>query len=100
MGVNFALFSKHAERAELCLFDPRGRREVERVDLRDQTDLVWSGTATSPRAGPGCFTANGRTDRTTPKRATDSTPTSCYSTPKLKFLAVRGRCGDVTICNH
>ena len=27
-GVNFALFSEHAERVELCLFDPNGRREV------------------------------------------------------------------------
>jgi isoamylase len=26
-GVNFALFSEHAERVELCLFDPKGRRE-------------------------------------------------------------------------
>ena len=30
-GVNFALFSEHAERVELCLFDERGRREVERI---------------------------------------------------------------------
>jgi isoamylase len=40
-GVNFALFSKHAERVELCLFDPKGRRELERVELRDRTDFVW-----------------------------------------------------------
>ncbi|HCJ7306894.1 TPA: hypothetical protein NVH61_004314, partial [Enterobacter hormaechei subsp. xiangfangensis] len=24
-GVNFALFSAHAERVELCLFDPSGK---------------------------------------------------------------------------
>jgi glycogen operon protein len=40
-GVNFALFSKHAERVELCLFDPRGRREIERVALRERSDFVW-----------------------------------------------------------
>src|SRR5437762_2042116 len=40
-GVNFALFSKHAERVELCLFDPRGRREIERVEVRERTDFVW-----------------------------------------------------------
>ena len=40
-GVNFALFSKHAERVELCLFDPRGRREIERVEVRERTDYVW-----------------------------------------------------------
>jgi glycogen operon protein len=40
-GVNFSLFSEHAERVELCLFDPKGRREVERVAMRWQTDLIW-----------------------------------------------------------
>src|SRR3712207_7359743 len=26
-GINFALFSENAEKVELCLFDPTGRRE-------------------------------------------------------------------------
>ena len=30
-GVNFALFSAHAEKVALCLFDPAGRRELERA---------------------------------------------------------------------
>jgi glycogen operon protein len=32
-GVNFALFSGNAEKVELCLFDARGRRELQRVAL-------------------------------------------------------------------
>ena len=32
-GVNFALFSERAEAVELCLFDPKGRREVHRITL-------------------------------------------------------------------
>ncbi|MET0984862.1 MAG: glycogen debranching protein GlgX, partial [Steroidobacteraceae bacterium] len=40
-GVNFALFSEHAEWVELCLFDARGRRELQRIRLREQTDQVW-----------------------------------------------------------
>ncbi len=32
-GVNFALFSAHAERVELCLFDADGNREIERIDM-------------------------------------------------------------------
>ena len=28
-GVNFALFSEHAEEVELCLFDTRGTRRVQ-----------------------------------------------------------------------
>jgi len=40
-GVNFALFSAHAKKVELCLFEPTGRRETKRVSLRCQTDQVW-----------------------------------------------------------
>ncbi len=40
-GVNFALFSERAEGVELCLFDPKGRREVHRITMRWQTDHVW-----------------------------------------------------------
>ncbi|HYI85947.1 MAG TPA: glycogen debranching protein GlgX [Burkholderiales bacterium] len=50
-GVNFALFSKHAERVELCMFDPRGRREIERVEVRERTDYVWH--CYLPEARPG-----------------------------------------------
>ena len=28
MGVNFAVFSQHATRMQLCLFDAAGRREI------------------------------------------------------------------------
>jgi isoamylase len=50
-GVNFALFSEHAEKVELCLFDPRGRREVRRVVMPEYTDLVWH--CYLPDARPG-----------------------------------------------
>jgi len=33
IGVNFALFSAHATRVELCLFDFTGKRELERITL-------------------------------------------------------------------
>jgi glycogen debranching enzyme GlgX len=42
-GVNFALFSENAEKVELCLFDPSGRRETERVVLPEYTNMVWHG---------------------------------------------------------
>ncbi|MBB4286581.1 glycogen debranching protein GlgX [Roseospira goensis] len=48
-GVNFALFSAHAERVELCLFDARGRET--RVELPEYTDEVWHGYL--PEVGPG-----------------------------------------------
>ncbi len=40
-GVNFALFSENAEKVELCLFDPSGKSEVERIELFEQTDQIW-----------------------------------------------------------
>src|SRR5205809_1715202 len=41
-GVNFALFSEHATRVELCLFDsPEATRESRRVALPEQTHQVW-----------------------------------------------------------
>jgi isoamylase len=49
--VNFALFSDHAERVDLCLFDARGRRELERITLPEYTDQVWHGYL--PEARPG-----------------------------------------------
>ncbi|NYE23654.1 glycogen debranching protein GlgX [Pigmentiphaga litoralis] len=42
-GTNFALFSAHAERVELCLFDAKGETELERIELPEYTDEVWHG---------------------------------------------------------
>ena len=50
-GVNFALFSEHAEAVELCLFDEAGRRELHRVRIKEQTDQVWH--CYLPEARPG-----------------------------------------------
>jgi isoamylase len=40
-GVNFALFSENADGVELCLFDPSGKKEIERIELRERTDRSW-----------------------------------------------------------
>ena len=50
-GVNFALFSIHATKVELCLFDRSGRRELERIALPEYTDEVWH--AYLPDVRPG-----------------------------------------------
>jgi isoamylase len=50
-GVNFALFSAHASKVELCLFDAEGKREIERIELPEYTDEVWHGYL--PEARPG-----------------------------------------------
>jgi isoamylase len=51
LGVNFALFSANATKVELCLFDEKGERELERVELPEYTDEVWHGYL--PDARPG-----------------------------------------------
>ncbi|GHE42158.1 glycogen debranching protein GlgX [Vulcaniibacterium thermophilum] len=50
LGVNFALFSAHATRVELCLFNERGI-ELERIPLPEYTDEIWHGYL--PDARPG-----------------------------------------------
>ena len=50
-GVNFAVFSDHATRIELCLFDSEGLRELHRYPLHGPTDGIWHGFL--PGAGPG-----------------------------------------------
>jgi glycogen operon protein len=51
LGVNFALFSAHATKVELCLYDERGEQEIGRVALPEYTDEVWHGFL--PDARPG-----------------------------------------------
>jgi len=50
-GVNFALFSAHATKVELCLFDPKGKRETERAALPEYTHEVWHGYLPDLRPG-------------------------------------------------
>lgn len=42
MGVNFALFSEHADKVELCLFDSsKAKSEYKRIPMIEYTDKVW-----------------------------------------------------------
>src|SRR5215510_7715089 len=50
-GTNFALFSAHARKVELCLFDSQGRRELNRITLPERTDDIWHGRL--PDVSPG-----------------------------------------------
>ena len=50
-SVNFALFSAHAERVELCLFDSSGRHETARIQLPRTTDQVWHGYLVDAKPG-------------------------------------------------
>src|SRR6185437_10700778 len=43
-GVNFAIFSEHASKVELCLFNSiEDAHESQRIVLSERTDMVWHG---------------------------------------------------------
>jgi glycogen operon protein len=48
-GTNFSLFSEHAERVELCLFDDEGNEE--RIEVKQRRALNWH--CYLPERGPG-----------------------------------------------
>ena len=51
-GVNFALFSENATGVTLCLFDDTNdEKEIASIDIKEQTDQVWS--VYLPQARPG-----------------------------------------------
>ena len=50
-GANIAVFSAHAERIELCLFDRSGAHELARLTLPEQTDHVFHGFVPGLTAG-------------------------------------------------
>ncbi len=70
---------KTPKRVELCLFDPKGRREIERGSTYANAPTS-SGIAICPKPGPASFTATACTVRTHRSAAIGSTRTSCCST--------------------
>jgi pullulanase/glycogen debranching enzyme len=79
-GVNFALFSEHAEAVELCLFDAGGRRET-RAHRPSPSTPTRSGTATCPRRSPGQLYGYRVHGPYEPGPVIASTRTSCCSIP-------------------
>jgi isoamylase len=51
LGINFAVFSAHAQRIDLCLFEPSGRHEIALYTLPEYTDEVWHGYLPDATAG-------------------------------------------------
>ncbi len=50
-GVNFAVFSAHAEKIELCLFSEDGRTELQRLALPERRGDIWHGYVAGLRPG-------------------------------------------------
>ena len=50
-GVNFAVFSAHAEKIEVCIFSDNGKRELARLALPERSGHVWHGFIPGLRPG-------------------------------------------------
>ena len=50
-GVNFAVYSRHAERVEVCLYDAQGTLETARLALPTCSNGVWHGFVVGLGAG-------------------------------------------------
>ena len=50
-GVNFAVFSAHAEKIEVCLFSDDGVHEIARLTLPDRLGDIWNGFVPGLRPG-------------------------------------------------
>ena len=51
--MNFAVFSSHATRIEVCIFDAAGGAESARYELPGRTGDIWHGRLSPRRAGVG-----------------------------------------------
>jgi len=78
-GVNFALFSAHATRVEVCLFDQAGEREDARIELPEYTNEIWHGYVLD--AHPGTILAIAYMAPMSRKRAIGSIRTNFCSIP-------------------
>jgi glycogen operon protein len=91
-GVNFSLFSEHAEGVDLCLFDPKGRREIERIALREQTDQVWH--CYLPDARPGLLYGYRVSGPYDPQRGMRFNPKKLLLDPYARWIAGSLRWSD------
>ncbi|MDX3901105.1 MAG: glycogen debranching protein GlgX [Sphingobium sp.] len=93
LGVNFALFSAHADKVELCLFDPKGRKEVARLTLPECTDEVWHGYL--PNARPGLLYGYRVHGRYAPEEGHRFNPNKLLLDPYARRLSGSIRWNDV-----
>ncbi|WP_254606567.1 glycogen debranching protein GlgX [Sphingomonas bacterium] len=91
-GINFAVFSAHATKMELCVFDPAGRREAKRYAMPEWTDEVWHGYL--PDAGPGLVYGYRATGPYEPEQGHRFNPNKLLLDPYARKLAGQIRWTD------
>jgi len=93
LGVNFAVFSAHAEKIELCVFEPSGKREVARYTLPEWTDEVWHGYL--PDARPGLLYGYRAYGRYAPEEGHRFNPNKLLLDPYARRLSGSIKWSDV-----
>ena len=93
LGVNFAIFSAHAEKIELCLFEPTGKREIARYTLPEWTDEVWHGYL--PDARPGLLYGYRAYGRYAPEEGHRFNPNKLLLDPYARRLSGAIKWSDV-----
>ena len=92
-GVNFAIFSEHAEKVELCLFEsPSGKEESERMTLPEVRDFVWHGYL--PGLAPGQLYGYRVRGPFEPQKGHRFNPHKILLDPYAKAIGRRLRWGD------
>jgi isoamylase len=86
-GVNFAVFSSHATRVEVCILDAVSGAETARYDLPGRTGDIWHGLLPPRRAGLGthyAFCVDGPKD---PEKGLRFDPTVALIDPFARELS-------------
>ncbi|QSQ19664.1 glycogen debranching protein GlgX [Pyxidicoccus parkwayensis] len=84
-GVNFAVFSEHAKKVEVCLFDPEDpTKETRRFPLLENTNHVWHGYA--PELQPGTLYGLRVHGPSEPKKGLRFNPTKLLMDPYARAI--------------
>jgi glycogen operon protein len=86
-GTNFAVFSQHAVRVELCLFDDVSGKESARIPMPEQTRNVWHAYLNG--VGPGQLYGYRVQGRYAPREGIRFNPNKLLIDPYAKAIAGR-----------
>ena len=92
LGVNFAVFSRHAAAVDVCLFDAPHGHEIARLPIPECVDDVWHGFL--PDAKPGLIYGYRVHGPFEPENGHRFNPNKLLLDPYAKRLAGRVRWND------
>ena len=97
VGVNFAIFSKNGEGAELCLYDGESGEETARIEISERDHGIWH--AYLPDVRPGQLYGYRVHGPFAPDRGHRFNPAKLLLDPYAKALAGPNQWNDI-LCGH